>query len=360
MDTDPSPLQEALANLGAAMAHAHKVAAEALWQEPQDVLVEALKELHRVNAVGASLQLRITREVDVRAIPATLGAVSLRAFLGARADDEPGAGRGTRPAVRGPRVAVRRHRRRPRHRVDLLRTGQGDRRGRHRPTQDRRRRGPGQGPGLPPGQGRRVELHRPTRARQDHRRRPGPRRHPRPRGQRHAARRGADIRNNHNGTQTLTWTDIDENIAHAKAAIEALSAPAPAEDGTHDPRTASVRRADALVDLCLRILDTGTLPTSRGIRPHLHVTFTEETLKGEPGAPPARTATGEHLSPHTIQRLICDASLTGILLDGNGVPLKLGRTTAPCQPGQWIALLARDTGCQFPGCTRPAVWCPGA
>jgi hypothetical protein len=94
------------------------------------------------------------------------------------------------------------------------------------------------------------------------------------------SKRGADFRDNHNGTQTLIWTDIDENMAMVKAAIEALAAPVPAEDGARDPRAASVRRADALLDLCWRVLDSGGLPSSRGVRPHLHVTFTEETLRG--------------------------------------------------------------------------------
>jgi hypothetical protein len=165
------------------------------------------------------------------------------------------------------------------------------------------------------------------------------------------------MRQNHDGTQTLIWTDVDEHMALAKAAIEALAAPVPGADGTRDPRSAEERRADALLDLCRRALDAGEFPTSRGVRPHLHVTFTEATLRGEPGAPFGRTSTGEDLSPETIRRLACDASITGILLNGNGVPLKVGRTHRTVRPGQWIALLARDTGCAFPACTRPAHWC---
>jgi hypothetical protein len=170
-------------------------------------------------------------------------------------------------------------------------------------------------------------------------------------------KRGAHIRDNHDGTQTLAWTDIDENIAILKAAMEALAAPVPGEDGVRDPRSAAERRADALLDLCLRALNAGELPGSRGVRPHLHVTFTAATWHREPGAPHGRCSTGEELSPATIDRLACDADITGILLDGAGVPLKVGRTRRTATHGQWIALVARDTGCQFTGCTRPARWC---
>jgi hypothetical protein len=55
--------------------------------------------------------------------------------------------------------------------------------------------------------------------------------------------------------------------------------------------------------------------------------------------------------------LLCDASLTGLLLDGDGVPLKVGRAHRTVQAGQWVALEVRDVGCQFPACTRPAAWC---
>lgn len=47
------------------------------------------------------------------------------------------------------------------------------------------------------------------------------------------------------------------------------------------------------VDLCRRALMTGELPRQRGVRPHLHVTFTAATMRGEPGAAHGRTSTGD-------------------------------------------------------------------
>ena len=170
-------------------------------------------------------------------------------------------------------------------------------------------------------------------------------------------KRAAFFRDNRDGTQTLTWTDTHESMALAKAAIEALSAPLPGVDGTADPRCAAERRADALLDLCARALRSGELPGARGVKPHLHITMSAETLHGKDGAPAASTSTGERLSPEAVRRIACDADLTPIILDGHGVPLFVGRTSRTVTPGQWAALVVRDGGCVFPSCTRPAAWC---
>jgi hypothetical protein len=45
------------------------------------------------------------------------------------------------------------------------------------------------------------------------------------------------------------------------------------------------------------------------------------------------------------------------IIDRDGVPLALGRTRRLASPGQTMALIARDAGCSFPGCTHPAAWC---
>ena len=91
---------------------------------------------------------------------------------------------------------------------------------------------------------------------------------------------------NADGTQTMTWLDTDENIAFAKAALQALAKPLPGEDGERDPRPAPVRNADAMVDLIRRSLDAGAFDPARGVRPHLHVIVNAETMRSEPGAPP--------------------------------------------------------------------------
>jgi hypothetical protein len=170
-----------------------------------------------------------------------------------------------------------------------------------------------------------------------------------PRDDEAADKRALDIRSNHDGTQTLKWTDTDERIAAAKVAIHALAAPAPAADGTRDLRSAAQRRADAMADLIARALRFGDLPTTRGARQQLTV-----ILRGQRGAV---TGTGEQLSAAAARRLACDCDLTVVVEDDWGQPLNVGRASRTVTPAIWAALMARDTGCAFPGCTRPAAWC---
>jgi hypothetical protein len=176
-----------------------------------------------------------------------------------------------------------------------------------------------------------------------------------PREETAKAKRAAHLRPNGDGTTTLKWTDTDEQMAHLQAALEPLSAPQPGPDGEPDRRDAAVRRADALADLVALVLRHGDLPASRGARPHLIITITQQSFTNGRGL--GITATGEHLSTAAVRRLSCDADLTAIRIGTNGVPLSMGRTRRTVSPQQWLALVVRDSGCVFPNCDRPAAWC---
>ena len=45
------------------------------------------------------------------------------------------------------------------------------------------------------------------------------------------------------------------------------------------------------------------------------------------------------------------------MINRDGVPLALGRTQRLASKGQTMALIARDGGCSFPGCTHRPAWC---
>jgi hypothetical protein len=166
--------------------------------------------------------------------------------------------------------------------------------------------------------------------------------------------RSAHLRPNGDGTQTLKWTDTDDNMARLQAALEPLTAPQAGPDGQPDTRSPAVRRADGLVDLVSQVLRHGDLPASRGARPHLIVTVTDQQFANGRGL--GITATGEHLSAAAVRRITCDADVTAIRLDTEGVPLSMGRTRRTVSPQQWLALFIRDHGCVFPNCDRPAAW----
>jgi hypothetical protein len=159
------------------------------------------------------------------------------------------------------------------------------------------------------------------------------------------------------GRHRIRGTLTDEGAAILNAAIGPLAAPRPALDGEKDPRTAGQRRADALVDLASAGLRFGDLATTRGARPHVHITTTIDTLKGDTGHPYARTAGGEDLTIEVIRRIACDAGITPVVVNTLGEPLAVGRESRTVTPAIWAALVARDVGCVFAGCTRPASWC---
>lgn len=141
------------------------------------------------------------------------------------------------------------------------------------------------------------------------------------------------------------------------SALAPLAAPRPAADGTPDPRGHGRRMAEALTELCRRAMDTATiLPGARGARPHVSITASLATLRGEPGCPKAVSMWGTPITPQAARRIACDAAISRVLTDPAGVPLDVGRAYRSVTPGQWTALVARDKGCAFPGCSRPAAW----
>ena len=170
-----------------------------------------------------------------------------------------------------------------------------------------------------------------------------------------AERRSANLRNNHDGTQTLTWRDTDEVIAELKAAMTTLAAPMPGENGAKDTRTPEIRRADAMREIVAQSVRHGAMPASRGERPRLVITATAETLRTGYGF--ARTNSGEELCGEALRRIGCDADVFALIMTPFGAPLKLGRRRRTVSPSQSIALCARDIGCVFPGCSRPAEFC---
>jgi len=68
------------------------------------------------------------------------------------------------------------------------------------------------------------------------------------------------------------------------------------------------------------------------------------------------TLDGTVLSPQTVRKLACDASIIPIVLGSESQPLDVGRTKRLVTPAQLAALCVRDKGCTFPGCGRPPQW----
>jgi hypothetical protein len=197
-------------------------------------------------------------------------------------------------------------------------------------------------------------------------------------------------------------------------ALSPLTEPRPAADGTPDDRSPAKRRADAFGHILDRYLASSDRPTEGGEKPHvnLHIRLQDlQSLAGqssdditddettrattefdsdlvdpvdidttaetnnEAGSVTAdrgayRDLFGDGttvgwlpwmgpLSRNTSRQLACDCLLTAIVMDENGNPLNLARTARTVTAKQKRALTARDHGCAFPGCGRPAAWTEG-
>jgi len=126
-----------------------------------------------------------------------------------------------------------------------------------------------------------------------------------------------------------------------------------------DERSPAQRRAAGLVAVGRHCLDSGELPARGGQKPHITITATLETLRGDPGSPAAELDWGLPISGEALRRIACDAELTPILLAQNGDPLYVGRTRRTVTPRQRKALAERDRHCVWPDCGAKPDWCEG-
>ncbi len=135
--------------------------------------------------------------------------------------------------------------------------------------------------------------------------------------------------------------------AAVKTALEAL-----AMSGPRDRRKHKQRMADALVELANHGLESGALPARKGAKPHLNVTTTLEGLQGVPGGAGIE---GTPITQKTLERVVCDCTVSRVLL-ADSVVIDVGRATRSVSPAMRRALKARDKHCRFPSCDRPASW----
>ncbi|MGA4727612.1 DUF222 domain-containing protein [Micromonospora taraxaci] len=153
------------------------------------------------------------------------------------------------------------------------------------------------------------------------------------------------------GRLRLTGTLDAETAALLRAAIDPLSAPT----GPDDTRCPGQRRHDALTDVCRLALRTGELPDNGGDPAQIVVTTGYDTLTRQLNA--GALDIGLQLTPDTVRRLACDATILPAVLGSAGQVLDVGRQRRLITGPLRRALVLRDGGCAFPGCDRPPRWC---
>ena len=163
------------------------------------------------------------------------------------------------------------------------------------------------------------------------------------------------------GWHVTGFLDI-ETGAKLNTILKNLSVPRDAED----ERAPSVRRMDALDEICSTVLEHG-LPSGNGIRPHINVTVEADTLKamaeqqaGHTSDLDLQPATLEGfgpIGPKLLAHLLCGAEITPFLIktiDKNIDVLDVGRSERYATPRQAKAISLRQHGiCAAPGCRHP-------
>ena len=89
-----------------------------------------------------------------------------------------------------------------------------------------------------------------------------------------------------------------------------------------------------------------------GVAATLMVTVTEDALRGRTDQAGV-TDHGTHVSAGELRMIACGAGILPVVMDGDSVPLDLGRSGRLHTEKQRRALALRDGGCAFPGCDRP-------
>lgn len=133
------------------------------------------------------------------------------------------------------------------------------------------------------------------------------------------------------------------------------------DPAVRDNRTHGQRLLDGLIDCVKLAARTGLLPVTGGMKSQLVISTTEADIErnrkvGMGGGIAFLPYTGPH-NLSLFETELCDADVTTMVLgDGNAI-LNVGRTRRHFTDAQRKIIVARDIGCTFPHCTRPAAMC---
>ena len=153
------------------------------------------------------------------------------------------------------------------------------------------------------------------------------------------------------------YLPADDAVA-VHTALTAVADSAPPDD----PRPVDARRADALVALATRVLDTGAgpdgpLPTRQHRHPHLNVTASATTLLGLDDNPGELAGYGP-IPADMARRIAARATWRPLLADAvTGELAARGNTTYRPSTGVAGAVVDRDATCTFRECRVPAHRC---
>ena len=186
----------------------------------------------------------------------------------------------------------------------------------------------------------------------------------------HRARRSLRVFRQSDGMTRLVWLLDPESAPIVTGTYDALTSPrrggprmvdaaekARAEAiSTDDTRTLEQLAHDGFLQL-LQIAGAVAPTTVIGTRrPAVRVLVTEHAL--HEGTGHGRIdGQSDPVSIETVQRHVCDTGILPVAFDTDGQCINVGREQRLFTSRQRIGLSARDGGCLWPDCDRPASWC---
>jgi hypothetical protein len=175
----------------------------------------------------------------------------------------------------------------------------------------------------------------------------------------HARRREFALVKHPDGSAEPRGYLAPEFIALVEAYLDTHAAPKPTENGDRDLRSPGQRNYDAIYAGFTHLMTCGpTPPTGKPAQPagNLILTMTAEQFETRQGY--VTTPHGDLITVPTALQLVSGGdTATCVLFDPTGGVMSYGQTKRLVPPAMRLAITARDRGCTFPGCTRPAAWC---
>ncbi len=132
------------------------------------------------------------------------------------------------------------------------------------------------------------------------------------------------------------------------ADVSAVTSDDPEKGGDGIPQ----RRADALVLMAETFLANGAQSVSGGDKHQVVVVADAGVMSGDAEAGECCVEHGPNIAVASLRRIGCDASRRHVAIDEAGEPVNIGRKSRTIPPPMRRALLLRDGGCRFPGCTH--------
>ncbi|HQD95973.1 MAG TPA: DUF222 domain-containing protein [Propionicimonas sp.] len=148
------------------------------------------------------------------------------------------------------------------------------------------------------------------------------------------------------GEQFITLLDAHTE-ALRRTAVEA-------RDPLFANATPEQRRADAFTHLLNHAATAKPKPGVGSAKVIVKLDY-DQLRNGAAGA--GVVGDGNQLSAGELRQVCCDADLVPVVLRGGSEVLDVGRSRRLVTPAMRAALIARDGGCVFPGCTAPPSAC---